>query len=839
MKIFNALAVLMLFAGFAWILDGFSKEEPVAFIARDGKPAAEIVIAPERPRMVTLAALELRHYIEKMTGTHLAIVTEPGTNLPFKIYVGKSAHTDKLGIMARPGSPQADEGLKDGAFRIVSGQDWLVLAGRDRDFDYSGLPWPLKRNDIPRAAAEWEKATEGKTDTAWDFPFAAGFKGFWNPKDFNEIMSKQYGDDFGALWKQEKGVSAGFWNEDESGSLNAVCEFLRRLGVRWYMAGDIGEVVPNKPSIFIEPCDDTVKPDFPLRMYYWYNYSMFSFDDVIWARRLGMNSGHEQLGPARGPHGLVHVHGTGAMQKAHPDYYALIGGKRDTEHRKHGTACFTSGGLEKETVNYIRFLFDKYDLPSTDIWPGDGLKLCQCEGCKGKTASELVWGFADRVAREVYKTHPKKRITCGAYTSYKDAPDNIDKFSPNLCVWITNCGRPRMVDPEHWAEYRARVQKWQSKMAPGNIMRTENNRYHIWDKEAKDKLSFPVIHPRAVAKDLKALNGISLGDSGEQSQAGGKWFTPGHEHITLYIQSRFLWDANQDVEKVLEEYFTLFYGPAANQMKEALSFAENNLAVKDASRKGKGDPRNVPLAVSLRYRELLEKARQAAGDTVYGRRIQLVISELRPGEEIIAEHRRKESALAEERARAPVAVGVEGPGLEKAAVCKLKDNKTGEEPPVETTFRAGWDKNTIIFDITCKDPDMKGLNVSTDVNSGDHVAVFLETPSHSYYHIAVNPEGALAEGNPGQGWKSLAEVKTWRGADSWRVQLMIPVVGDKEAEADPNHRVAGARPAAEAPWYFNVCRQRVRGGQQTELQAFSPAKFGWHAPEKFARLEIK
>jgi hypothetical protein len=77
----------------------------------------------------------------------------------------------------------------------------------------------------------------------------------------------------------------------------------------------------------------------------------------------------------------------------------------------------------------------------------DGLRLCECEGCKGKSASELVWGFADRVAREVYKTHPHKRITCGAYTSYVDPPDTIVKFSPNLSVWISNaCNAPQKLD---------------------------------------------------------------------------------------------------------------------------------------------------------------------------------------------------------------------------------------------------------------------------------------------------------------------------------------------------------------------------------------------------------
>jgi hypothetical protein len=526
------------------------------------------------------------------------------------------------------------------------------------------------------------------------------------------------------------------------------------------------------------------------------------------------------------------------MQQSHPEYYALIGGKRDTAHRERGTPCFSSTGLEAETVRYIRFLFDSYDIPSSDIWPVDGLRLCQCEKCQGKSASELVWGFADRVARQIHQSHPGKRITCGAYTSYVEPPDSIKQFSPNLAVWISNCGRPMMTDPEHWADYLARIKRWRDKIAAGNILRLENNRYHIWGEG--EPISYPVLHPRGVARDLQALQGISLGDTGEQSQVGGKWRAPALEHITLYVQSRFLWDADQDVEQVLDEYCELFYGPAAKAMKEAITYAEQNLAFNDQSRgRGRGNPANVPLAVNLRFRELLANAQQLAGDTIYGKRIQAILAELQPKEQLIEKYRQKAQARSQARAKAAVAMGVEGPDLGKATVYPLKDNTTGGQPAAPTTFRVGWDRNAVVFDIICHEPDMKNLNVGRDVHNGDNVVVSLETPSHSYYHLEINPAGVIAEGNPGPNWKSLAEVATKRGRDSWRVRLRIPVVGEAEAQSDPRHRVAGQKPTAQAPWHFNVGRYRVLDFKKPELQAFSPTKAGWHVPEKFAKLQIE
>jgi len=69
----------------------------VPFIVENGEPRAEIVTAPEPPRMVKLAAEELRDYLGKISGARLPVVSEPGT-MPVKIYVGRSAGTDRLGI---------------------------------------------------------------------------------------------------------------------------------------------------------------------------------------------------------------------------------------------------------------------------------------------------------------------------------------------------------------------------------------------------------------------------------------------------------------------------------------------------------------------------------------------------------------------------------------------------------------------------------------------------------------------------------------------------------------------------------------------------------------------
>jgi len=68
------------------------------FLVENGEPRAEIVIAEKSPRATRLAAQELQTYLRKISGAKLDIVTTPGRKMPVRIFVGQSAHTEKLGI---------------------------------------------------------------------------------------------------------------------------------------------------------------------------------------------------------------------------------------------------------------------------------------------------------------------------------------------------------------------------------------------------------------------------------------------------------------------------------------------------------------------------------------------------------------------------------------------------------------------------------------------------------------------------------------------------------------------------------------------------------------------
>ncbi len=125
-----------------------------AMIVADGEARGEIVIAGDAGRTVRLAAQELRDSVEKISGARLPIVFAPTGGVEAQLYVGASEWTDKLGVDA--------DGLEAGAYRIVSGDGWMVFIGDDTLFE-PREPWARNNGQVVSGVVQqqWEEATGG------------------------------------------------------------------------------------------------------------------------------------------------------------------------------------------------------------------------------------------------------------------------------------------------------------------------------------------------------------------------------------------------------------------------------------------------------------------------------------------------------------------------------------------------------------------------------------------------------------------------------------------------------------------------------------------------------
>jgi len=796
-----------------------------ALLVKDGRPQAEIVIADNAPRTTRLAAQELQLYVEKISGAELAIVSDGddggGGAMPVKIYVGQSPQTDKLGISA--------EGLQHGAYRIVSGDRWLVLIGDDTDFTPIE-PWPRNHGD-------W---TSGRVHRRW-----------------HEITNSHWGNPLSQLRKHYTGSTATFgkpdhqgvaddgtvhvWGFDERGSFNAVCGFLRSLGVRWYMPGELGEVLPQMDSIKLPKIDQTVRPDFPIRSVN-FRFGVHSDQTARWAMRLGIRHPYG-LQTAHGMHALTHNDYT---RENHPEWFALYGGKRHTQPgQRLNQLCYSNEELLGETVRYVRAMFDHYQYDVVSVMPPDGYTaICQCELCQGKDTpqrgyrgafSDYVWNFVNRVAREVGKTHPEKMVSNCAYGTYSLPPENIDKLEPNVQVIIVGGRRPTSDQREQIRRLRA-----------GWVAKTDNP-ILIFENYPFTSRGFylPAYLPRVLGESINATKGISRGEDIWLSVARNFHEEDiGFNHFQVYFTTRMYWGGKQqDVTKMFREYCRLFYGPAAEPMRTFFEFCEGNWRQMEKD-----------VETANRALELFARAQAAADeDSIYFRRMARI-------DEYLEALRNKREQLAQKRGPVPRLrlvrdageIVVDGKLDEEAwrecpvaSTGSLRELQTGRQPIFGTHFKTAWSGGNVYFAIRCEERPGEKLNVATRRNEdqaiwyGDVVEILLDTDSHTYYQIAVNPAGALIDldrGAPKSGWfdwDSKAEVATQVADDHWTIEICIPVVQD---ENDPLHQVVGRKPIQSLPWHINVCRQRIRE-HGSEYSAFAPTgTAGFHVPMKFAHF---
>ncbi|NOX97781.1 MAG: DUF4838 domain-containing protein [Nitrospirae bacterium] len=507
-------------------------------IVEKGVPRARIVIAAQPTRTAEYAAGELRDYIKKIAGAELKI-ERAGRDANIKkninyIFVGPSAYTKKLGLRV--------DGLKPDGFRVIAKDNWLALVGRD----YGGKPI--------------------QSLFGWGI----------NSKN-NEYYDRK------------TGLSA----YGETGSLYAVYNFLRTfLGVRWFMPGKIGEVVPQQQTITVKALSYKKEPDFTYRRLYAFSFSQDPAA-AVWYRRIGFGA----------PWPVDINHSFWRFYRSNPEYsqkypqiFSLVDGKRQTEappeRRKtnwgEGNFDLANPLTLRLWVQYIRGYFDKYphrklypvvpnDVMYIKGWSQDARSRAQYDLNKPfeDQYSNYVWKFVNDVAKEVYKTNPDRWIGGLAYEQYRQPPSRIKELSPNVAVMITK-RRCNYWDRDYQKRMNLFIDQWQKKAKRTYIWEYYN--YYVHSPFQYPLEGIPVIFSHVISKDFKRLKGVSRGEFIEAETWKGneakKFYDRGMLSLMFYLTGSLLWDADQNVDKLLDDYYSKFYGPAREPMKQFFTRAE-------------------------------------------------------------------------------------------------------------------------------------------------------------------------------------------------------------------------------------------------------------------------
>lgn len=756
-------------------------------VIEQGKATATIYLDANAAEATKRASTELQLHLQEMTGVTVPITSDLKETKGYVIYLGDNDFARKKGIVTSK--------MKSDGYRILSNPNWLIIAGKD----YVG-------------------------------PIMSGFA---NPWRLNETYSPQ--------------LKISIFGD--AGTMFGVYNFLERYGVRWYMPGKLGTVVPKLNKIVVPKIDVSNAPFYEQRHAY-YGFPERSDDQTLWYRRAGFGS------PA--PIAVNHSFGEffGKYKDTHPEYFALIDGKRDFTNlgsaEMTGTFNLSDPGLLKQAINDAREFFDKnpeqkiYSLVPNDGYvrmsedPASQAQLDKTRGFTGEF-SNYVWGFIDKVAREVIKTHPDKLIGCIAYSKYQLPPSNIEKLSPNVAVVICKlratypdpAGKKRNMEAmANWAKKASTIYNWE---------------YYCNPLFNPGWQGYPMFFTGIVQDELKALKGITKGEFIEaETWLEHNYHTapdkikinrPGLESPLLYVTARLLWNPDLDMKKTMDEYYKLFYGPAEKPMRSFWELVESNWNKKGWHTSPNQVYDSGTILKLLGY--VKDAQKQAPEGSDYRGRVDLIYSEFSPAGEMAQRLEKIGPTTADvPRLALPQATPSEAPLLQ------MLDRSYQPASPV-TNFRVTWDKTNIYVDADCYEPNMdkvKALATKRDsavppIWDDDSIEIFISPDAaqpYKCYQYIVNANGTLFDGKyaeksmtQNQGWNGNAKVDFKKETNRWKFRLTIPWT-----DLDVNDAAAGRKMLA------NFYRNRLVSGQ-VEQYSWAPLKDGnYFSPENFGTLNL-
>ncbi len=284
--------------------------------------------------------------------------------------------------------------------------------------------------------------------------------------------------------------------------------------------------------------------------------------------RLGLRDPYE----VQCAHGMADMTHREEIFARHPDWFALYGGKRQIQKgRVNNHLCYSNQELFEETVRNVRLQFDHFKMDMVSVMPPDGyVAICQCPLCEGKNsperdqrglASDYIWDFVNRVAREVGKTLPERKVLNCAHDIYTLPPLRIEKLEPHVMGSIVGARRAVNNRAEEQEEYRKLRESWLSKTSNPII----NFEYYPFTDRGWYLPSFAA---HTLGASINALNGLSLGEDiwlslRQDFEKTGMGINP----FLVYFTQRMYWGGKaQDVDALFREYCRLFYGPAEHEL---------------------------------------------------------------------------------------------------------------------------------------------------------------------------------------------------------------------------------------------------------------------------------
>jgi len=126
----------------------------------------------------------------------------------------------------------------------------------------------------------------------------------------------------------------------------------------------------------------------------------------------------------------------------HPEYFALIGGRRLVAPAGQPQYCISNPAVQELLYqDLVRWLDAGYE--AVDLGQPDGFRPCQCDACKklfgtGSDWGEKLWILHRNLAERVLRSHPGKTVAIMSYGPTAAPPRTFRTFPKNVRIML--CG---------------------------------------------------------------------------------------------------------------------------------------------------------------------------------------------------------------------------------------------------------------------------------------------------------------------------------------------------------------------------------------------------------------
>lgn len=376
---------------------------------------------------------------------------------------------------------------------------------------------------------------------------------------------------FVIVCRNERLLLAGNNDGPYHGTEYAVYDFLRSLGVRWFMPGEFGEVVPQLKTIHVAGQQVVAKPDFAMRNWWLHAQPELAAQELRWKLRNKMNP--EALFAICGDSSVRAIVAPEALRKEKPELLAL----NENGTRNPFLPNLSNPAAAQVAGDIIKDYFRKHPTANSyGFAPDDGLPrdfnpetlkrsrgfvtLGGRPGVAGEASITEEWLlFVNQVAGEVHKEFPHVYLATNGYANRNQPPEGValDDHLVIMFAAIWSCTLHGYDDEHCWQKVR------QGQMLKRWCELCKNVWIYGYNYNMLVSGLTPLPEFTKLRRDFPLMK--KWGVLGFHDESRNVWAEAGI--ASRYLRAQLEWSAEANVDAILDDFFQKWYGRAARPMQ--------------------------------------------------------------------------------------------------------------------------------------------------------------------------------------------------------------------------------------------------------------------------------